>query len=272
MRHARARGLVVALDRAPAQVDARGHDEPVVGDAAAIGEAHRAPVSEERILEVLARTGKTSPKQELNCGSCGYNTCREKAVAVLHGKANVSMCVPYMRELAESMSTSVVENIPTGVLVLNSRLLIEHINPAALRLLKVQGEVCGRSVAALMQSDDFYQVLSTGKDILRHNQRYDPPGVGVSQTVVSLPSTGGVIVLLEDITHVEEENERRRRLAEETAQFAREVVDKQMRAVQQIAGLLGETATETKLALSRLTGTLVEQTEERHDNGGYEAH
>lgn len=227
---------------------------------------HRSPVSEERIAEVLARTGKTTPKQELNCGCCGYDTCREKAVAVLRGKANVSMCVPYMRELAESMSASVVENIPTGVLLLNDRLQIEHINPAALRLLCIKGEVSGVSVGAVLQSDDFYQVLSTGQDVLRHTVAYDSPGVVVSQSVVSVPSTRSIIVLLEDITHLEQEKARHRQMVEETAGFAREVVDKQMRVVQQIAGLLGETATETKLALSRLTGTLVEQTEGRHDH------
>lgn len=226
---------------------------------------HRSPISEEEITAVLARIGKTSVKQELNCGCCGYSTCREKAVAVIHGKADVSMCVPYMRELAESMSTTVVENIPTGVLILNEQLKIEHINPAAIALLQVKEEVCGRSVGALLQSNDFYQVLSTGENILHHRVHYEHPPIVVSQSVVRVQSARTVIVLLEDITHRALESEKHRQMAEETAQFAREVVDKQMRIVQQIAGLLGETATETKLALSKLTNTVMEQAGERHD-------
>lgn len=227
---------------------------------------HRSPVSEEKIAGVLARIGKTSVKQELNCGCCGYSTCREKAVAVLLGKADVNMCVPYMRELAESMSATVVENIPTGVLILNEKLQVEHINPAAIALLQVKEEVCGRSVGALLQSNDFYQVLSTGKNILHHKVRYENPPVVVSQSVVRVQSARTMIVLLEDITRREMESEKRRAMTEETARFAREVVDKQMRVVQQIAGLLGETATETKLALSKLTNVLVEQAGVENDN------
>lgn len=225
----------------------------------------RSPIREEEIASVLARMGKTSVKQELNCGCCGYNTCREKAVAVIHGKADISMCVPYMRELAESMSATVVENIPTGVLILNEKLQVEHINPAAVALLHVRGEICGRSVGALLPSNDFYQVLSTGENVLHHKVRYEKPGIVVSQSVVRVQSARTVIVLLEDITHKELESEKHRVMTEETAQFAREVVEKQMRVVQQIAGLLGETAMETKLALSKLTNTLVEQAGEEHD-------
>lgn len=227
---------------------------------------HRSPVSEENIRTVLARMGKTSVEQQLNCGCCGYSTCREKAVAVIHGKADVNMCLPYMRELAESMSATVVENIPTGVLILNEKLQVEHINPAAVSLLQVNEEVAGRSVGALLPSNDFYQVLSTGKDILHHKVRYEAPDIVVVQSVVRVQSAGTVIVLLEDVTHREQESEKRRVMTEETAQFARQVVDKQMRVVQQIAGLLGETAAETKLALSRLTSTLVEQAGDAHDD------
>ena len=42
-----------------------------------------------------ARWARPSPADELNCGSCGYNTCREKAIAVYQGKAEISMCLPY---------------------------------------------------------------------------------------------------------------------------------------------------------------------------------
>ncbi len=229
---------------------------------------HRTPLKEEQITAVLARMGKASPKDELNCGCCGYDTCREKAVAVLRGKADVSMCMPYMRELAESMSSTVVENIPTSVLILNEKLQIEHINPSAAVLLQLKAKVIGRSIGALLPSNDFYQVLTTRKNILHHKVRYDKPSIVVSQSVVAVHGGNTIIVLLEDITHKEMQNEQNRLMTEETAQFAHEVVDKQMRVVQQIAELLGETATETKMALSRLSNTLMEQTkEDAHADG-----
>ena len=52
--------------------------------------------SETEISQILRdKMGKTKPSDELNCGSCGYNTCREKAIAIYQGKAEVSMCLPY---------------------------------------------------------------------------------------------------------------------------------------------------------------------------------
>lgn len=61
-------------------------------------------VSEEEIRDALAEMGKFSPKDELNCGACGYNTCREKAIAIIQNKAEVAMCIPYMRAKQESYS------------------------------------------------------------------------------------------------------------------------------------------------------------------------
>ena len=53
-------------------------------------------VPEEEIEAILARTGKFQPSDELNCRACGYESCREKAIAVYHGIAEVDMCLPYM--------------------------------------------------------------------------------------------------------------------------------------------------------------------------------
>lgn len=52
--------------------------------------------SEDEIKEVLAQTNKYTKEDELNCGACGYSTCREKAIAVLHQMAEVDMCFPYL--------------------------------------------------------------------------------------------------------------------------------------------------------------------------------
>jgi len=52
--------------------------------------------SDEELAEILAITGKYSPEDELNCGACGYPTCREKAIAVYQGIAEAGMCLPYL--------------------------------------------------------------------------------------------------------------------------------------------------------------------------------
>jgi signal transduction histidine kinase len=65
-----------------------------------------APADPDAIREVLARTNKHQPRDELNCGACGYPTCREKAVAVLEGVAEVEMCLPFLVERLQAMVMS----------------------------------------------------------------------------------------------------------------------------------------------------------------------
>jgi len=54
--------------------------------------------SEEEIQTVLAKIDKTEPDKNLDCGACGYNSCREKAIAVTQGLAEIDMCLPYLLE------------------------------------------------------------------------------------------------------------------------------------------------------------------------------
>ena len=74
--------------------------------------------AESQISEILRQMGKFKPSQELNCGSCGYNTCREKAIAIFQGKAEISMCLPYLKDKAESFSDAIVKNTPYSRLIL----------------------------------------------------------------------------------------------------------------------------------------------------------
>ena len=222
------------------------------------------PVDEQKIREVLAMTGKTSPEKELNCGCCGYNTCREKAIAVIRGKADIRMCVPYMRELAECMSSTVVENIPIGVLILNGKLEITHINPAATRMLRLQETAVGRPVGELLACGDFARAVADNRNILHHKVTYSQYGLRVEQSVVVVRESDLVLVLLSDITDEERSADDRRRQAEENAEIARDVINRQMRVVQEIAGLLGETTTDTKLALARLTHVILPDGEDGH--------
>ena len=83
---------------------------------------------ERDILAVLAKTGKTKPDDELNCGACGYSTCREKAIAVLNGNAELEMCIPYMRKRAESMSYEMIQASPEGMIVVDNEYKILEYN------------------------------------------------------------------------------------------------------------------------------------------------
>jgi iron only hydrogenase large subunit-like protein len=68
------------------------------------------PAPEEEIRRILALTGKNSPADELNCGACGYSSCRQKAEAVYRGKAEVEMCLPYLISRIETAMKDLTEN------------------------------------------------------------------------------------------------------------------------------------------------------------------
>ncbi len=57
--------------------------------------------SEEKIIEILAKSNKFEKKDELNCGACGYHTCREYAIAIAKGLAEEDMCLPFLIEKLE---------------------------------------------------------------------------------------------------------------------------------------------------------------------------
>lgn len=129
------------------------------------------PPSETEITEILRQMGKTKPSDELNCGSCGYDTCREKAVAIYQGKAEISMCLPYLKDKAESFSDTIVRNTPNGLIVLNEKLEVQQINKAALKIMNLRSasDILGDQVVRVLEPKYFMQVLSSGRNI--HNKR-----------------------------------------------------------------------------------------------------
>jgi PAS domain S-box-containing protein len=174
--------------------------------------------------------------------------------------------VPYMRELAESYSNTVVENTPTGILIIDENLNIKQVNPAAAKLLGIDASAVGKPVYAVLPSDDFYRALTEEKNILNHKVVYEKLGLTVEQSVVFVKNDRTIFLLIDDITEREKMLEQRRRVTEDTAAFAHEVVNKQMRVIQEIASLLGETTSETKTALSQLTKTIMPGEDEKHEN------
>ena len=210
--------------------------------------------SETEIMTVLRQMGKFKPADELNCGSCGYNSCREKAIAIIQGKAESSMCLPFLKDKAESFSDTIVNNTPNGLIALNENLEVQQINAAARRIMNIRSEsdVLGEPIVRILDPAVFAQVKSTGRSVrgqkvyLAEYKRY------VEQTVVYDPESHMLIGIMRDITDQESEREKKTRINQKTLEVADSVVEKQMRIVQEIASLLGETAAETKIALTKL--------------------
>ena len=209
------------------------------------------------IMNLLRQMGKFKPSQELNCGSCGYSTCREKAIAIFQGKAEISMCLPFLKDKAESFSDTIVKNTPNGLIVLNEQLEVQQINEVARKIMNLRSaeDILGDQVIRVLDPTVFMDVLRTKQDVhdqrvyLAEYKRY------VDQTVVYDEDTHLLVGIMRDVTAEEREREEKERLGRQTVEVADKVVDKQMRIVQEIAFLLGETAAETKIALSKLKGS-----------------
>lgn len=217
--------------------------------------------SEEEIASVLRQMGKMKQSDELNCGSCGYNSCREKAIAICQGKAEISMCLPYLKDKAESFSDTIVNSSPDGLIVLNESLEVQQINDAALRLmnLRANSDIMGEPVVRVLDPKLFLQVQETGRNIygrkvyLAEYKRY------VEMTIVYEKDSRVLVSILRDITGRETEREKKENIRNQTIEVADKVVEKQMRIVQEIASLLGETAAETKIALTKLKESITDE-------------
>lgn len=217
--------------------------------------------SEIEIENVLRKMGKTKETDQLNCGSCGYNTCREKAIAICQGKAEYSMCLPYLKDKAESFSDTIVKNTPNGLIVLNEDLEVQQINDAARAIMNIRSasDVLGDQVIRILDPTAFIQVLHNGEEIrnqrayLAEYKRY------VEQTIVHDKDSRLLIGIMRDVTDEQKSREKKDNISRQTVEVADKVVEKQMRIVQEIASLLGETAAETKIALTKLKESISDE-------------
>ena len=216
---------------------------------------------ENEIRKILREMGKFKPAHELNCGSCGYNTCREKAIAIYQGKAEISMCLPFLKEKAEDFSDTIVKNSPNALIVVNDNLEVQQLNAAALRLMNLRypSDILGDQVVRILDPDVFMTVRDKKRGVynqrvyLAEYKRY------VEQTVVPAEDGRMLLCIMRDVTDEEDERRRKEEISRETVEVADKVVDKQMRIVQEIASLLGETAAETKIALSKLKESISDE-------------
>ena len=210
--------------------------------------------SEAEIMSVMRQMGKFKPSDELNCGTCGYNSCRDKAIAVIHGKAEISMCLPFLKDKAESFSDTVVNNTPNGLIVLNENLEVQQINNAARKIMNIRSasDVLGEPVIRILDPSVFNQVKNSGRAVRDQRTYLAEYKKYVEQTVVYDSESRLLIGIMRDITDEESEREKKSRMNKRTLEVADSVVEKQMRIVQEIASLLGETAAETKIALTKL--------------------
>ncbi len=212
--------------------------------------------TEEQIREILAQIGKTCKEQELNCGSCGYPSCRAKAIAVFQGKADINMCLPFLRQRAENLSTMVIEHSPNAIIALDNDLCVQDLNPLALTMLgQERADVIGMPLPMFFGETDFDKCKEEGIPVVKKFFSSDI-GKSVEQTTLYIPEHRMYLVFIKDITEEEERKKKLVDMRDSTVDIAQKVIEKQMIVAQEIASLLGETTAETKVALTNLKKTM----------------
>lgn len=219
--------------------------------------------SEDELRKILKKTGKVKKDQELNCGACGYPTCRDKAIAVYQGKAELTMCIPYMHEKAQSMANIVLDTTPNIIIVVDADMKIVEFSGAATRYFRVtRTEALNKYLYEFIDHTDFEEVMSTHNNIYGKKVDYPDRKLATLQNIVYIEEQNNVLGIFQDITRVEEKKQQAYKMKVETIEMAQRVIDKQMLVAQQIAGLLGETTAETKVTLTKLRDTILNDGEE----------
>ena len=209
------------------------------------------PASEKEIEDVLRRTGKYTKADELDCGACGYRTCREKAWAVVNGYADIDICLPYMRKRAESLAVDIVRNSPEGVMIVDPDMNIVDINASAMKMLGLNGKpesVVGRPVSESFQPIDFYNAYSKKQRVENPQLHVQATNRYLSLTVSLLSEQNLLFGLMKDISEMVNYDKKLEKVRMDTISTTDDLIMKQMRVAQEIASLLDGRPTDWKTA------------------------
>lgn len=210
-------------------------------------------IPEEAIVEILHKTGKYQPSDELNCGTCGYDSCREKAAAVYRGMAEIDMCLPYMRNRNEAVSNLIIATTPNAIAVLDRDYRILEFNSAAEQIFAVsKNDVMGRDFTQIFDYNPFTKLKNVEGNTYSGRGYYFQGSIHFMEILTYIPEQDMYMGIFVDISQEIKKENTFRQMQVETLEMAQKVIDKQMRVAHEIAGLLGETTAETKVTLTKL--------------------
>jgi PAS domain S-box-containing protein len=221
-----------------------GFDEQPRGGAGLPAEAD--------ILRELERTGKARAEDQLNCGACGYGSCREKAVAVLRGMAEPEMCLPFMRRRAEQRTDRIMETSPNGIVILDERLNIISMNPAFRRYFMCSEAVCGRRISYLMDPDLFEKLAAGATELTETVVRHDKYSLVCHEILYALRDERLYVGIFVNITNNRANQEQLSKLRAQTLIQAQELLDHQLAMAQKVTQFLGESAAQGEVLVEHL--------------------
>ncbi len=196
--------------------------------------------SEEAIIEVLSKTGKANPEDRPDCGACGYNSCREKAIAVLSGMAVPEMCMPYMRRKAETRSNKIMDTSPNGIIILDEHLRIKQMNPAFRKMFLCNDSICGKHLSYLIDPEPFVKLKESDSDIYEIQTEHENYNLICHQIHYKLHDDGKIVGIFVNVTNHQNDKEILKELKNQTLRQAKELLDHQINMAQNFAKMLGE--------------------------------
>lgn len=205
------------------------------------------------LQEALRSIGKTRPEDELNCGGCGYDSCRGFAAALVCEKAEPSMCVSFMRKTAQKKANALLRTIPSGVVIVDreleliecNRRFAEILGESIVRIFDAKPGMNGADLKRLVPFCELFRnCLNSGKDICRNSFRMDNKLLNITVFSIEAGEVAGAVIA--DVTNTELRRE-------QIANRAGEVINKNLLTVQEIACRLGEHMAETEILLRSIS-------------------
>ncbi len=220
--------------------------------------------TEKQIAAIFKKMGKESAEDEMNCGMCGYPTCRDKAIAVFMGRAEITMCMPFMKKRAESFSDKIISVTPNAILAVDMDLKVQQINKAACDIFGLEAEdIVGQPVSRILDEFDFVDMISNQKTKSEKYTYLAEYNLYLEQSFFYDINSGIIICIMKNITKEKQKRNQLMRVKTQAASMADDIVEKQLRIVHEIASLLGESAAETKLAIAELKDSIMMESEDR---------
>ena len=219
------------------------------------------PVTKEQVLRVLREMGKYTKEDELNCGACGYDTCRAKAIAVIQGKAEISMCIPYMREKQEDYANIIINAMPGLLVTVDYELNIVQLNKAAKDLFDISRKkhLLGKPVEDIMDDYALVNMIAFEREIVQDCIYLEEQKRYIERVLTNDKKNKLILCIMKDVTKEKEREKRQNRAKANAVQMADKLAEEQLRIVHEIASLLGETAADTKVAIEDLKQTIQQE-------------
>ncbi len=202
--------------------------------------------------EALQLVGKYSEKDELNCGGCGYDSCKDFAHAILECRAERSMCASYMRGVAHNKASVLLQKIPSGVVMVDENLMVIETNKSFAKILgdeimmifEANPGMRGANLRKLVSfHKPFSSILSSGTENYETDVKHNGKLLHLSLfTIQPNKIVGGVV---RDLTMPEIRRD-------EVIKRTKTVIKENLNTVQRIAYLLGENASKTEAILNSI--------------------